>query len=654
MVSFSSKDNPSQASFWSVPPSDVFQRLQTTAGGLTDDEAGKRLKQYGSNLLGPKNRSGTPALLVAQFKSPIIIILVIAGVLSYFLGDPVNALIILVIILVSSLLGFSQERGANKAVAELLAIVQTKAAVMRDGAQKEIPVEGIVPGDVVVLNAGDLIPGDSLIIESKDLFVNEASLTGETFPAEKSAGILPSETALGQRTNTVFMGTNVVSGSAQAVVVGTGTNTEFGKVSDRLKLKPPETEFEYGVRHFGYLLMEVTMLLVVITFAINVYFARSVLESLLFSLALAVGLTPQLLPAIISINLAHGAKKMAQQKVIVRRLASIENFGSMNVLCSDKTGTLTEGTIKVQSVLDVAGKENEKVLLYAFLNASFQSGFNNPIDEALRTDPAIQEHHLDLSSYKKLDEVPYDFIRKRLSILVSIDGKNLMVTKGALSNVLDACSSFETSDGKTEAIAGAQKQIQQEFEDLSGKGYRVLGVASKELPSGKLITKDDEMAMTFQGFIVLFDPPKPKIADTIEELKVLGISLKIITGDNRLVASVVSQQVGFATPRVLAGPDLLKMSDEALLGKVNQTDVFAEVEPNQKERIILAYKKAGNVVGYMGDGINDASALHAADVGISVESAVDVAKESASIVLRERDLGVLVQGVKEGRKTFAN
>jgi P-type Mg2+ transporter len=654
VVSFSSKDNPEQASFWSIPPSDVFRKLQTTAAGLTDDEAGKRLKQYGSNLLGPTNKSDTPALLVAQFKSPIIIILIIAGVLSYFLGDPINALIILVIILVSSLLGFSQERGANKAVAELLAIVQTKAAVMRDGAQKEVPVEEIVPGDVVVLNAGDLIPGDSLIIESKDLFVNEASLTGETFPAEKSAGILPSDTALGRRTNSIFMGTNVVSGSAQAVVVGTGTNTEFGKVSDRLKLKPPETEFEYGVRHFGYLLMEVTMLLVVVTFAINVYFARSVLESLLFSLALAVGLTPQLLPAIISINLAHGAKRMAQQKVIVRRLASIENFGSMNVLCSDKTGTLTEGTIKVQSVLDVAGKESEKVLLYAFLNASFQSGFNNPIDEALRTDPTIQEHHLDLSSYKKLDEVPYDFIRKRLSILVSTGGKNMMVTKGALSNVLDACSSVEISDGKTGDIAGTKKQIQQEFEDLSGKGFRVLGIASKELAPGKLITKDDESSMTFQGFIVLFDPPKPKIADTIKELKALGISLKIITGDNRLVASVVSQQVGFATPQVLAGPDLLKMSDEALLGKVNQTDVFAEVEPNQKERIILAYKKAGNVVGYMGDGINDASALHAADVGISVESAVDVAKESASIVLRERDLGVLVQGVKEGRKTFAN
>jgi Mg2+-importing ATPase len=621
---------------------------------LTDDEAGRRLKQYGSNLLTPKKRSDATTLLLAQIKSPVVVILIVAGGLSFFLGDSVNALIILAIILVSSLLGFSQERGANKAVEKLLAIVQIRAAVLRDGNQKEIPVEGIVPGDIVILNAGDLIPGDSLILESKDLFANEASLTGETYPAEKSAGILPPETPLSQRTNSLFMGTNVVSGSAQAVVIGTGSRTEFGKVSERLKLKPPETEFEHGVRRFGYLLMEVTMLLVVATFAINVYFARPVLESLLFSLALAVGLTPQLLPAIISVNLAQGAKKMALQKVIVKRLASIENFGSMNVLCSDKTGTLTEGVIRIQSVLDVEGKESEKVLLYAFLNAFYQTGFTNPIDEAIRTDPAIQAHHLDASGYQKLDEVPYDFVRKRLSILVSKDESDLMVTKGALQNVLDACSSVETSEGTIVEIATAREQIQQRFEEFSGKGLRVLGIASKSTGSDKLITKDSEVGMTFLGFLLLFDPIKPKIAETIEELKQLGISLKIITGDNRLVAGVLSQQVGFPTPRILAGPDLLKMSDEALLARVNQTDVFAEVEPNQKERIILAFKKAGNVVGYMGDGINDASALHAADVGISVESAVDVAKESASIVLREKDLGVLVQGVKEGRKTFAN
>ncbi len=615
---------------------------------MTQDEAEKRLIKNGPNLIRHKKNSGRLILLLSQFKSPLIIILIFAGVLSFFLGDSVNAIIILTIILISSLLGFWQERGAANAVQKLLALVQTKATVIRDGSPKDVPVEKIVIGDVIVLNAGDLIPADSIILTSKDLFVNEASLTGETFPAEKTVGILPPATPLSQRTNSLFMGTNVESGSAQAIVVGTGAKTEFGKISERLKLRSPETEFELGVKHFGYFLMEVTLVLVVATLAINVYFARPVLESLLFSLALAVGLTPQLLPAIISINLAHGAKMMATQKVIVKRLASIENFGSMNVLCSDKTGTLTEGIIKIQSFLDFNGNSSQKAQLYAYLNASFQTGFTNPIDEA------ICDAKVDVSGYEKLDEVPYDFIRKRLSILVSKENTNLLVTKGALQNILDVCISAETSEATIIPITGVQQQIQKRFEELSSKGFRVLGIAYKHTESDKLISKESEAGMTFLGFIILFDPAKPKIAETISNLKRLGISLKIVTGDNRLVAASISQQVGFSNPTILTGPDLQSFSDEALLRQVNKVNVFAEVEPNQKERIILALKKAGNVVGYMGDGINDASALHAADVGISVESAVDVAKESAEIVLLEKDLGVLANGVKEGRKTFAN
>ena len=620
---------------------------------MTQNDAEKRLTKYGSNLLKPKKRSDSLTLLLTQFKSPLILILIFAGALSLYFDVssgalPTNSIIIVTIILVSSLLGFWQERGAANAVEKLLAIVQTKATVFRDGTQKEIAVEEIVPGDVIHLNAGDLIPGDAIILESKDLFVNEASLTGETFPAEKTAAILPQATSLNQRTNSLFMGTNVVSGDAQAVIVRTGLQTEFGKVSERLKLRPPETEFEHGVKHFGYLLMEVTLVLVVITLAINVYFARSVLDSILFSLALAVGLTPQLLPAIISINLAHGAKIMATQKVIVKRLASIENFGSMNVLCSDKTGTLTEGIIKIQSIIDFNGNPSPKAQLFAYLNALNQTGFTNPIDEA------ICSAQVDVSGYSKLDEVPYDFIRKRLSVLISKDNKNFIVTKGAMQNVLDVCTLVETSEATIVPIAGVQNQIQQRFQELSSKGFRVLGIAYKDNGSDKLIAKNSEANMTFLGFLVLFDPAKPKIAETIKELKQLGISLKIVTGDNRLVAASISQQVGFPTPKILAGPDLRILSDEALLRQVNEVNVFAEVEPNQKERIILALKKAGNVVGYMGDGINDASALHAADVGLSVESAVDVAKESADIVLLEKDLGVLANGVKEGRKTFAN
>jgi Mg2+-importing ATPase len=440
-----------------------------------------------------------------------------------------------------------------------------------------------------------------------------------------------------------------VSGSAKAVVVCTGKETEFGKVSERLKLRPPETEFERGVRRFGYFLMEITLLLVITIFAINTYMARPVLEALLFSLALAVGLTPQLLPAIISVNLAHGAKRMAQQKVIVKRLASIENFGSMNVLCSDKTGTLTEGSVRVNSALDVEGKESEKVLFYAYLNAFFETGFTNPIDSAIRN-----YRQFDMSSYQKMDEVPYDFIRKRLSILVSKDNNNIMVTKGALTNVLSVCSSAQTSDGKIVDIASVKEQIQQAYEKQSSMGFRILGVAYRDVGSDQLITKDHEAAMIFSGFLVLFDPPKAGIADTINQLHHLGISLKVVTGDNKLVAANVGQQVGFSNPEILTGSDLRSMSDEALRKQVNNISIFAEVEPNQKERIILALKKSGNVVGYMGDGINDASALHAADVGISVDSAVDVAKDAADIVLLEKDLVVLVQGVREGRTTFAN
>ena len=635
--------------FWSNSVAEMLQQLHTAKEGLTADEARQRLVRYGQNLLTPPKRSDVFTLLLAQFKSPIILILFFATGLSFFLNDPVEAFIILTIVLASGLLGFWQERSATNAMSKLLAIVQIKAAVLRDGGSKEIPVEEIVPGDITLLNAGDIVPGDCLVQESKDLFVDEAMLTGETFPVEKAVAVLPAETPLGQRTNALWMGTHVVSGSASALVVRTGKETEFGQVSERLKLRPPETEFERGIRRFGYFLMEVTLVLVVAIFAINVYLARPVLDSFLFSLALAVGLTPQLLPAIISINLAHGAKKMAEGKVIVKRLASIENFGSMNVICSDKTGTLTEGTVHLQSALNVDGAASEKVLLYAYLNAFYETGFTNPIDEAIRT-----HRQFDLSDYQKQDEIPYDFLRKRLSILVSHAGTHLMMTKGALPNVLAVCSSAETGTGTTVDIAPLQQKIQQHFEDFSSKGFRTLGVACKDMGAGSVISRDHEAGMTFLGFLVLFDPLKPNIVDTIASLKSLGVSLKIITGDNHLVAASVSQQMGLADAGIITGPDLRLLSDAALLNRVADVSVFSEIEPNQKERIILALRKAGNVVGYMGDGINDTSALHAADVGISVESAVDVAKDAADIVLLEKDLNVLVQGVREGRRTFAN
>ena len=639
--------NP-QSTFWSLSADQVLQQTRSTTAGLSGQDAKQRLSQYGANSLKQTHKSSALVLLLNQFKSPIIVILIFAALLSIFLKDALDAIIILAIVLISGLLGFWQERGASNAVEKLLALVQVKATVLRDNQSQEIPNEEVVPGDIVVLCAGKNIPGDCLVLESKDLSVNEAALTGETYPVDKLSGVLPTETGLNQRTNSLYMGTNVISGTGKAVVVHTGKETEFGKVSERLKLRPPETEFEHGLSKFGYFLMEVTLVLVALIFAANVYLHRPVLESFMFSLALAVGLTPQLLPAIVSVNLARGAQTMAKKRVIVKRLPAIENFGSMNVFCTDKTGTLTEGEVKINSAVDVEGKDSDRVLLYAYLNAASESGYVNPIDKAIR-----EYKTFDISGYQKLDEVPYDFNRKRLSILFKKDNTHLIVTKGALKNILDVCSTVETAEGKTIDITDQRQKLHQQAEDLGSKGFRTLGVAYRDCDRDSF-SKDDETNMTFLGYLALFDPPKPGIADTLKELQQLGVTPKMITGDSKAVAMSIIQQVGLPEPKALTGSELEKLSDEALMHRVQETNVFAEVEPNQKERIIIALKKAGNVVGYLGDGINDASALHAADVGISVESAVDVAKEAADIVLMEKDLNVLIEGVKEGRITFAN
>lgn len=641
--------------FWSLSVTDAMKQLKTGKDGLTRAEAKKRLVTYGLNTIKPKKSNNVMVLLLSQFKSPIILILLFAVGLSLFLNDPLDALIILAIVLVSGLLGFWQEYGASNAVEKLLALVQIKAKLFRDGISVEVKLEEIVPGDVVTLKAGDVVPGDCLIMESNALFVDEATLTGETFPLEKEAGVFPENTVLAQRKNSLWMGTHIISGSGKAVVITTGKDTEFGKISERLKLRPLETEFERGVRRFGFFLMEITLTLVIIIFAINVFLKRPALDSFLFSLALAVGLTPQLLPAIISINLAHGAKLMAKVKVIVKRLSAIENFGSMDVLCSDKTGTLTDGVVRLQSAPDIEGNEKEKVLLYAFLNASMESGFINPIDEAIRS-----YKKFDIVKYAKMDEEPYDFVRRRLSILLtepddaSPGGKRqIVITKGAMQNVMAVCTKAESSDGTIVDLSTVKDKIQKKYEEYSNLGYRTLGLAYK-VGIESLHESEHESDMVFLGFITLFDPLKPDIVNTINELKALGVNLKIITGDNRLIAANVVRQMGIMEGQVLTGEELHQTSDSALLKKVSDISIFAEVEPNQKERIIIALKKAGYVVGYMGDGINDASALHAADVGISVDSAADVAKEAADIVLLEKDLKVLIDGVKAGRITFAN
>jgi Mg2+-importing ATPase len=635
--------------FWSLPAAQVLARLNTTPRGLRSEAAASRARRYAARRLTPRRRTDAWRLLLGQFASPIVLILLGATILSCFLQDFTDAAIILVIVLASCLLGFWQERGAAGAVEHLLSLVEVKTRVLRDGTVVEVPLDQVVPGDVVLLSAGATAPGDCLLLEARDLFADEATLTGETFPAEKSVAVLAAETPLARRINTLFLGTHVVSGSATGVVTAVGRDTEFGGIAERLKLRPPETDFEHGVRRFGYLLMEITLLLVIGIFAVNVYLHRPVLDSFLFSMALAVGLTPQLLPAIVGINLAHGARRMAEQKVIVKRLAAIENFGSMDVLCTDKTGTITQGVVTLQGTHDLAGQPSERALLYAYLNASFESGFASPIDAAIRDHGAV-----DIAAWSKLDEVPYDFLRKRLSILVAGPQGNLMITKGALAQVLEVCTEAEDGSGKTLPLDGLRGDIETRFARYSNEGQRTLGLACRRLGAETRITKASEAGMTFVGFLLFSDPPKAGVGATIGRLGELGVRLKVITGDNALVAATVARAVGLQGVEVITGLDLRQMSDGALLQRVVRAGIFAEVEPNQKERIVLALRKAGHVVGYLGDGINDASALHAADVGLSVEGAVDVAKDVADIVLLEKDLEVLVAGVREGRATFAN
>jgi Mg2+-importing ATPase len=635
--------------FWQFNKDKAFEMLVTGPNGLDDHEAEKRLKEYGPNTIkGESQYSGT-LLFLSQFKSPVTIMLIVAAILSASLGDVMDTIIILTIVLISSCLGFWQEKGAANAVRELLKMVQLHCDVLRSGKKKEITVEQVVPGDLVILSAGDVIPGDSLLIASQELFVDEAAFTGETYPVEKFCGELPADTPLSKRSNALFMGAHVISGKATALVIKTGAQTEFGLISSGLQAKAPETDFEKGIRKFGYMLMQITLLMVFVIFAVNVFLHKPVLDSFLFSLALAVGLTPQLLPAIISVNLSSGARRMAKLQVIVKRLASIENFGSMNILCSDKTGTITEGKVNLKDTLDVNGAHSDKVLQYAWLNASMQQGFHNPIDEAISAGylgPA--------DTFKVQAEIPYDFIRKRLTIQVADKTQNLAITKGALKVVLAICTQFEDPDGKIMAMEEKRKDILRQYDKLSEAGLRTLGVAYKPGNTAHDFTREDEKDMTFLGFVTLFDPPKANVSEILNNLNELGVRLKIITGDNALVAKSLAVQIGIKNPQVITGAALQKMSNAALVHQAQLTDIFAEVEPNQKERIILMLKKAGNVVGFMGDGINDATALHTADVGISVNTAVDVAKEAADIVLLSHDLDVLTKGIIEGRRTFTN
>jgi Mg2+-importing ATPase len=638
-----------QKPYWSLPVDSLQQQLGTAAGGLNGSEAARRLERFGYNVLQAQEKVTALRLFLEQFKSPIVLILLFAAGVSALLHEYVDAGIVLAMVLGSSILSFMQEYNASSAVEKLRARVTIKSTLLRDGQAQVVPVEQVVPGDVVLLSAGSLIPADGLVLEARDFFVNQAVLTGETFPVEKQPGSVPAHAGLTERTNCVFMGTNVRSGSARALIVHTGSSTAYGQIAERLTLRSPETEFERGIRKFGYLLTQAMMWLVLIVFAVNVYFNKPVVDSLLFSVALAVGMAPELLPAIITLNLSQGAQVMAAHGVIVRKLAAIENFGSMDVLCTDKTGTLTQGVVQLDGALDVRGQPSDAVLRCAYLNAHYQTGISNPLDEAI-----LAHAQPDVTGVSKVDEIPYDFVRKRLSVVVQEGQQCTLVTKGALETMLAACSQVRDDEHVLPLDEAQHAAILRRYEEWSGQGLRVLGVATKSVPLQSVYHRSEEHDLTFTGFLLFFDPPKPGVIETIARLRKLGVELKIITGDNDLVARHTAEAVGLTVTGLLTGAQLDEMRDEALWHMAERTNLFAEVDPNQKERIILTLQKTGHVVGYMGDGINDAPALHAADVGISVEKAVDVAKEAADFVLLEQDLQVLERGIREGRRTFAN
>ena len=635
--------------YWSIPTEKLMLTLQTDISGLSNEEAQKRLKEYGENTIKKQEKATKLILFLGQLKNPIMLILIFATIVSASTGDLTDATIILAIILGSSILSFFQEYRASNAVEELRAKVQIKSIVLRDGKLEEMPARMIVPGDIIKFSAGSFISVDGLVLEANEFSVNEAILTGESIPAEKEPGILAEDFSTEERTNCVFMVTNVHRGTATVLAVATGENTEFGQIAGQLKLRPPETDFERGVRRFGYMLTEIMLILTLAVFAINVYFKEPVINSLLFAVALAVGITPQMLPAIVSITLSKGSHNMSKEGVIVRRLNAIENFGSMDTLCTDKTGTLTEGDVRFDGAVDVAGKKSEDVFRLAYLNASLQVGMDNSLDDTI-----VAFKKIDTSSVKRQGEIPLDFTRERLSIIVEENKQYLMITKGALNHVLETCAFVQQEDSINIMDSLKLEEIHRRYLEWSNQGIRVLGVAKKFVePKEKYVVEDEEQ-MTFVGFLLLFDHPKEDVARTISDLAINGIALRVITGDNKLIAMHTAGCVGLEIKGVITGSELIKMSDQVLWSSIEDTNLFAEVDPNQKERIILALKKRGHVVGYMGDGINDVPALHAADVSISVDNAVDVAKESADFVLMEKSLEVLNRGIELGRTTFAN
>ena len=619
------------------------------AAGLSTEEAARRLIETGPNEPTPSKSGGQLRELLRFCLNPLVLILLIAALVSGFLGQPVDAGIIVGIIVISTALSFFQGYRSHQAVERLRAQIAPTATVLRDGVWSELPRRDLVPGDVVRLSAGDLVPADARLLESRDLHLQQAALTGESAPVEKFANASKSD-ATADDADMVFLGTSVVSGSATATVVATGTNTEFGDIALRLRSRAPETEFDRGTRKFGILIMETVFFLVIFIMTVNLAMHRNALESLLFAVALAVGLTPEFLPMITTVTLSMGAVKMAREKVIVKHLDAIENFGSIDVLCSDKTGTLTAGAISLDRSLDYFGRPNNRALDLAYLNSVFETGIKSPLDSA------ILAHRPEApSNYVKMDEIPFDFERRMLSIVVSHDNDQpLLITKGAPESVISVCTTYETQDGETPLGDAEREQCEKTYGALSAEGFRVLAVARRQLGNLDNLTKADEREMTLVGFLTFIDPPREDAKSSLDALRRDGVRVIILTGDNELVARHICSQVGIDSTRVVTGQEMEAMTTAALAHVAEEVDIFARVSPGQKDRVIMALKARGHVVGFLGDGINDAPSLHTADVGISVSGAVDVAQDAADIILLEPGLHVLHKGIAEGRRAFGN
>ena len=624
----------------------ILQKLETSEQGLTEHEAKKRLEEYGTNEPAKKKKKHILVQITLKFCNPLVIVLLIIGGFSLFFGEKVNALLVSIMAIMSVILSFVQEYRANQAADNLFEMIHTTAAVCRHGKVREINIRDLVPGDIVDLSAGDMAPADVRVLSCKDFFVNQSSLTGESIPVEKHA-VLERGTALD---NIAFMGSSVVSGSALAVVIKTGTSTEFGELAQKLATANIETSFDRGVWRFTMLMVKAMLCLVACIFAIVALKEGNFLEAFLFSLGVAVGLTPEMLPMIVTVTLSRGAIELSKKEVIVKRLNSVQNIGAMDVLCTDKTGTLTEDKIVLEKHCDVVGNENEDVLRYAYINSYYQTGLKNILDRAI-----LKHEKLLVKQYEKIDEIPFDFSRKIMSVIVKWNGVHKLIAKGAPEAIFTRCKKYALGDKTFELTKRVVDDIEREYYSLSSEGFRVLAIAYKDISEIKTIySKEDETDLILKGYVAFYDPPKASAKKAIEALSKLGIDFKVLTGDNEFVTKKICGEVGLNITNLLTGDQVESVTDKELDTLVEMTNVFSRLLPLQKERVIRSLHRNGHTVGYLGDGINDALSLKTSDVGISVNNAVDIAKESADLILLRKSLMVLKDGVIEGRKTFGN